>query len=61
LGIDRKVEVKVRGNGFNRLYDWLEGNDFLVVRSDRKEPLVVLRMKFAAEIAAAAEKRKLEK
>src|SRR5215469_9213269 len=26
LGADRRVEVKCRGNGFGRLYDWLEGN-----------------------------------
>jgi Holliday junction resolvase len=56
LGIDRKVEVKVRGDGFRRLYDWLEGNDFLIVRADRAEPLVVIPLKLAAEIAAAAEK-----
>ena len=56
LGVDRRVEVKVRGDGFRKLYDWLDGNDFLVVRSDRHEPLVVLRMKLAAEIAAIAEK-----
>jgi Holliday junction resolvase len=58
LGVDRRVEVKVRGNGFGRLYDWLAGNDFLIVRSDRREPLVVLPMRLAAEIAAVAERHK---
>jgi Holliday junction resolvase len=57
LGVDRRVEVKVRGDGFRKLYDWIEGNDVLIVRSDRNEPLVVVRTKFAAEIAAAAEKK----
>src|SRR6516162_4549896 len=38
LGIDRRVEVKCRGNGFNRLYDWLNGADFLIVRADRASP-----------------------
>src|SRR5262249_51457132 len=28
LGIDRRVEVKCRGNGFRQLYDWLNGADF---------------------------------
>jgi hypothetical protein len=56
LGVDRRVEVKCRGAGFRRLYDWLEGNDLLVIRADRREPFVVLPMKFAAEIAAIAEK-----
>jgi Holliday junction resolvase len=58
LGIDRRVEVKARGNGFRRLYNWLGEHDFLIVKADRLEPLVVLRLKFAAEIAAVAERKK---
>jgi hypothetical protein len=58
LGIDRRAEVKCRGNGFRELYAWLHGADFLVVRADRREPLVVAPLKFAAEIAAIAEKAK---
>jgi len=57
FGIDRRCEVKNRGNGFRRLYEWLEGNDFLIVKADRGEPLIVLRMKLAAEIAAIAENK----
>jgi Holliday junction resolvase len=56
LGIDRRVEVKCRADGFKELYRWLSGADFLVVKSDRREPLVVLPIKLAAEIAAIAEK-----
>src|SRR3974377_2237611 len=52
LGVDRRVEVKCRGNGFARLYDWLEGNHFLIVRA---EPLVIIPLKLAAEVAAVAE------
>jgi Holliday junction resolvase len=58
LGIDRRVEVKVRGNGFRELYGWLGNHDFLIVKADRREPLVVLRLKFASEIAALAEQTK---
>ena len=58
LGVDRRVEVKVRGNGFRRLYDWLGDHDFLIVKADRLEPLVVLRLKFASEIAVLAEQTK---
>jgi Holliday junction resolvase len=58
LGVDRRVEVKVRGDGFRKLYDWLSDRDFLIVRADRLEPLVVVRLKLASEIAAAAEKAK---
>jgi hypothetical protein len=58
LGIDRRVEVKVRGNGFRELYSWLGDRDFLIVRADRLEPLVVIPLKLATEIAVAAEKNK---
>jgi Holliday junction resolvase len=53
-GIDRVVEVKCRANGFRELYSWLESRDFLIVKADRKEALVVVRMSFAAEVAAKA-------
>lgn len=54
LGVDRVVEVKVRANGFRELYGWLTDRDILVVRADRKEPLVVLPLRLAAEIAGKA-------
>jgi hypothetical protein len=44
--------VKCRGNGFRELYKWLDGADFLIVRADRRELLVVIPFKLAAEIAA---------
>jgi Holliday junction resolvase len=56
LGADCRVEVKCRGNGFRELYRWLDGVDLLVVRADRAEPLVVLPLRFAIEIAVAAER-----
>jgi Holliday junction resolvase len=58
LGIDRRVEVKARGDGFRNLYRWQNGADLLIVRADRHEPLVILPMKLAAEIAAVAEGHK---
>lgn len=58
LGIDRVVEVKVRADGFRELYRWIDGRDLLVVKADRRAPLVVLPLKLAAEIAAAAERGK---
>ena len=54
IGIDRVVEVKVRAKGFAQLYAWLVDRDILIVRADRSEPLVVLPLKLAAEIAAKA-------
>jgi hypothetical protein len=51
LGVDRAVEVKCRADGFRELYGWLEDRDVLIVKADRREPLVVLRLSLAAEIA----------
>jgi Holliday junction resolvase len=58
LGVDRRVEVKCRGNGFRELYKWLDGADMLIVCADRRELLVVVPLKLAAEIAAMAERAK---
>ncbi|MEY9674796.1 hypothetical protein [Bradyrhizobium elkanii] len=59
VGVDRVVEVKCRANGFRELYRWLIDRDILIVRADRSEPLVVLPLVLAAEIAEAADKNKL--
>ena len=56
LGIDRTVEVKVRRTGFRQLYHWLADRDFLIVRADRLQPLVVIPLRLAIEIAEAAER-----
>jgi hypothetical protein len=55
LGVDRAVEVKARGNGFATLYRWLGNADLLIVRANRREPLVVVPLWLASEIAAEAE------
>jgi hypothetical protein len=54
LNVDRVVEVKCRADGFRELYRWLIDRDILIVRADRSEPLVVLPLRLAAEIAAKA-------
>ena len=51
LGRDLCVEVKARADGFRELYCWLAGRDVLIVKADRQEPLVVVRLSLAAEIA----------
>jgi hypothetical protein len=58
LGRDLRGEAKCRGNGFNRLYDWLKGRDFLVLRADHKPLLVVATLELAAQIVAMAERAK---
>jgi len=41
---ERQAEVKIRGNGFKKLYDWLAGNEYLFVKADRQEYLAVMRI-----------------
>jgi hypothetical protein len=51
MGRDLRVEVKAQADGFRELYSWLTERDVLIVKADRREPLVVLRLSLAAEIA----------
>jgi hypothetical protein len=51
MGRDLRVEVKARADGFRELYSWLDGRDALIVKADRQEPLVVVRLSLAAEVA----------
>jgi hypothetical protein len=55
LGVDRRVEVKCRSEGFRELSKWLAGADFLIVRADRPELLVMAPLKFAVEVVVMAE------
>jgi Holliday junction resolvase len=54
MGRDLYVEVKARAAGFRELYSSLDGRDVLIVKADRQEPLAVLRMSLAVEIAKRA-------
>ena len=54
MQISEAVEVKCRADGFRELYGWLDSRDVLILKADRQEPSVVLRMSLAAEIAGAA-------
>jgi hypothetical protein len=51
--VERSVEVKCRAAGFSQLYNWLKQRDLLILKADRQEPLVVVRLSLAAEIAKA--------
>jgi len=52
LGVDRAVEVRCRSARFSQPSDWL--SDIVIVKAERQEPLVVLRMSLAAEVARGA-------
>ena len=51
MGRDLCVEVRARADGFRELYSSLNQRDVLIVKADRQEPLVILRLSLAAEIA----------
>jgi Holliday junction resolvase len=58
LGADRRVEVKCRARGFSQLYAWPDGNYALVVKRDRDEPLLIMRLRDGLEVAKLAEGKK---
>ncbi len=39
-----KCEVKARKDGFKQIYEWLEGNDFLFIKANRKKVLVIMEI-----------------
>jgi Holliday junction resolvase len=54
MGSDLCVEVKARADGFRGLYSWLTECDVLIVKADRQEPLVIVRLRLAIEFAKLA-------
>jgi Holliday junction resolvase len=58
IGRDLTIECKARANGFARLYSWLEDRDVLIIKANRRDALVILPLRLAAEIASAAERGK---
>ena len=56
LGRVLRAEVKSRGDGFKQLYAWLAGFDLLIVKADRRDPLVVLPLALVVELMLAAER-----
>jgi hypothetical protein len=53
IGRDLCVQVKVGANGFRELYSCLNQRDARIVKVGRQEPLVIVRLSVAAEIARA--------
>ncbi len=58
LGRDIKIECKNHGNGFRRIYQWLAPVDVLMMRADRSEQLVTMRLELFVELVRAAEGKK---
>lgn len=51
---DMKAECKHHGNGFQRLYKWLEPVDILIVRCDHAKPLAILKLDRLLELSKKA-------
>jgi hypothetical protein len=51
-----RAEVKARAQGFGMIYNWLNDRDALIVKSDRKPPLVVLPPDLAAQLVSLKDK-----
>ena len=49
----QKLECKSRADKWVAEYGWLEGNDLLVVKRDRSEPLVIMRLADWIKLAKA--------
>lgn len=43
-GKEKLAEVKCRADGFKQIYKWLAENDFLFLKADCKDFLVVLKL-----------------
>ena len=55
FGHDRRIEVKCKADGFALIYRWLVNRYGLVLRADRSEPLIVIRLRDFAELAIKAD------
>ena len=44
------IECKARGHGFNFLYQQLAGNDAVVVKADRQDPLIAMPLRAFAKL-----------
>lgn len=49
-GLQLTGECKSRANGLSKVYQWLSGNDFLVVKQDRCDPLIVMDLRRFARL-----------
>lgn len=59
LGHDVTLEVKARAAGFKQIYGWIAGNYGLVLRADRQEPLICLRLSDFADLARLSDELRL--
>jgi len=58
LGVDQRLEAKIRRSGFTTIRRWMAGNYAVVYRADRSESLVTLRLADFAKLAIAADRNR---
>ncbi len=58
LGIDQRLEAKIRRSGFKQIRKWITGNYALVYRADRDDALITLRLSDFAKLAIAADRNR---
>ena len=58
LGIDQRLEAKIRAAGFKQIRGWMAGNYAVVYRANRSEPLITLRLADFAKLAIAADRNR---
>lgn len=59
LGVDRTLEVKCQASGWKQAYAFLADHYGLIIRADRKPPLMVMRLADFAELALIADRARL--
>ena len=52
-GGTKTIECKSRHNGFRQVYEYLEGSDYLAIKQDRHETLMVMRLEAFIEFIRA--------
>lgn len=54
MGADRKIECKIRKDGYRELYKHLAENDILAHRSNNRSSLVTMRLDFFLQVLRRA-------
>lgn len=60
LGRDVTLECKARANGFKQIYDWMADNYGVVLRADRKQPLICIRLTDFVELARLSDEFRVQ-
>ena len=55
------LEAKVRASGFGFIYQHIEGVDALVIKADRQEPLLIMRLSEAAKLIGAKQQARSDR